>query len=198
MSSSSKGKASTSQGVFTRSQAPQQQQQPQTSPPEDVVEEPGADEIAALKVLIDDIDDRVLDLPSSDEFKTLNALVLSLQQQVTLLQDKVSELSRTKANKGELALGVSSEGSRKALSFPESSQLKGSSNYEQWKQALRLVLRANGLDETMVDTGRFESLSDQNQAMLLLLIRESLAPAIARSITWIETPSKALAYITEQ
>ena len=50
----------------------------------------------------------------------------------------------------------------------------------------------------MVDTGRFESLSDQNQAMLLLLIRESLAPAIACSITWIETFSNALAYITEQ
>ena len=80
MSSNSKGKAPTSQGVFTRSQAPQQQQQPQTSPPEDVVEEPGADEIGALKILIDDVDDRVLDLPLSDEFKTLNALVLSLQQ----------------------------------------------------------------------------------------------------------------------
>ena len=60
------------------------------------------------------------------------------------------------------------------------------------------MLGANGLDETMVDTGRFESLSNQNQAILLLLIRESLAPAIARSITWIETPSKALAYIMEQ
>ena len=113
MSSSSEGKAPTSKGVVTRSQAPQQQQQPQTSPLKDVVEEPRADEIGALKVLIDNIDDRVLDLPSSDEFKTLNALVLSLQQQVTLLQDKVSELARTKANKGELALGVSLEGSKK-------------------------------------------------------------------------------------
>ena len=34
--------------------------------------------------------------------------------------------------------------------------------------------------------------------MLLLLIRDSVSPQIARSITWIETPSKAFSYIASQ
>ena len=94
--------------------------------------------------------------------------------------------------------GLASELTKKALSFPESARLQGVSNYEQWQQALRLTLRAYEFENLLEDPEGFSSHTSQVQAMLLLLIRDSLSPQIANTISWIETPEEAYCYIRRQ
>ena len=100
--------------------------------------------------------------------------------------------------KGLIEKGLTSELTKKALSFPESARLKGISNYKQWYKALRLTFRAYNLEGLLNDINGFSIQNSQIQAMLLLLIRESLSPQITASITWIDSPKKALSYITNQ
>ena len=57
--------------------------------------------------------------------------------------------------------GLANEVSKKALSFPESAQLKGASNYEQWLQALKIVLRAYSLDGFLGSKLGFNMLNSQ-------------------------------------
>ena len=97
---------------------------------------------------------------------------------------------------GLIEKGLASELTKKALSFPESARLKGISNYEQWYKALRLTFRAYNLEGFLDDISGFSTTNSQIQAMLLLLIRESLSPQITALITWIDSPKKALSYIT--
>ena len=100
--------------------------------------------------------------------------------------------------KGLIKEGLTSELTKKALSFPESARLKGISNYKQWYKALRLTFRAYNLEDLLNDINGFSTQNSQIQAMLLLLIKESLSPQITASITWIDSPKKALSYITNQ
>ena len=178
----------------------------------------------ALEKQVDDLEERYDDLPSRDEFNTLRQLVLALQGTVDLLSTRVSELQDalkpqplSKAAGPSIApvtdmkssgsssiatdvmeKGLVSEFAKKALTFPESSRLKGVANYEQWLQALKLVLKANNLDGYFEKREMFTSLSPQSQAIAMLLIRESLAAHIASSITWIESPVEALNYLEVQ
>ena len=99
---------------------------------------------------------------------------------------------------GLIEKGLTSELTKKALSFLESACLKGISNYKQWYKALRLTFKAYNLEGLLNDINGFSTQNSQIQAMLLLLIRESLSPQIAASITWIDSPEKALSYITNQ
>ena len=100
--------------------------------------------------------------------------------------------------KGLIEKGLTSELTKKALSFPESARLKGISNYEQWYKALRLTFKAYNLEGFLNDINGFNTTNSQIQTMLLLLIKESLSPQITASITWIDSPEKALNYITNQ
>ena len=100
--------------------------------------------------------------------------------------------------KGLIKKGLASELTKKALSFPESARLKGISNYEQWYKTLRLTFRAYNLKGLLNDINGFNTTNSQIQAILLLLIKESLSPQITASITWIDSPKKALSYITNQ
>ena len=83
---------------------------------------------------------------------------------------------------GLIEKGLASELTKKALSFPESARLKGISNYKQWYKALRLTFRAYNLKGFLNNINGFSIINSQIQAMLLLLIRESLSPQITALI----------------
>ena len=100
--------------------------------------------------------------------------------------------------KGLIEKGLASKLTKKALSFLKSARLKEISNYEQWYKALRLTFKAYNLEGFLNNINGFSTTNSQIQAMLLLLIRESLSPQITASITWIDSPEKALSYITNQ
>ena len=87
---------------------------------------------------------------------------------------------------------------KKALSFPKSAHLKEISNYKQWYKALRLTFKAYNLENLLNNINSFSTQNSQIQTILLLLIKESLSPQITASITWIDSPKKALNYITNQ
>ena len=94
--------------------------------------------------------------------------------------------------------GLTNELTKKTLSFPESARLKKISNYKQWYKALRLTFKAYNLKGFLNNINGFNTQNSQIQTMLLLLIKESLSPQITASITWIDSPKKALNYITNQ
>ena len=94
--------------------------------------------------------------------------------------------------------GLASKFAKKALTFPKSSRLRGVFNYEQWLQALKLVLKANNLSDYFKNKEKFHQLSPQSQAIAMLLVRESLTAYIASFITWIENPAEAFDYLKSQ
>ena len=57
--------------------------------------------------------------------------------------------------------GLASELTKKALAFPEAARLRGVSNYEQWLQALKIVLKAYGLEGLVGSSGGFDMLNPQ-------------------------------------
>ena len=151
------------------------------------------------------------------EINELKKFITMLSRQVKALTFQQNSLSRPgpletplrpiKAPKPEISAHdfegliekrLASELTKKALSFPESARLKGISNYEQWYKALRLIFRAYNLESFLNDINGFSTTNSQIQAMLLLLIRESLSPQITALIIWIDSPKKALSYITNQ
>ena len=151
------------------------------------------------------------------EISELKKLITVLSRQVKALAFQQSSSSRpgpseplsrpVKALKPELSAHnfkglikkrLTSELTKKALSFPKSARLKGISNYKQWYKTLRLTFRTYNLEGLLNDINGFSTTNSQIQAILLLLIKESLSPQITASITWIDSPKKALSYITNQ
>ena len=85
--------------------------------------------------------------------------------------------------KGLIKKRLTNELTKKALSFPKSARLKGISNYKQWYKTLRLTFKAYNLESLLNNINGFNTQNSQIQAMLLLLIKESLSPQITASIT---------------
>ncbi|KAK2067142.1 hypothetical protein P8C59_000901 [Phyllachora maydis] len=65
--------------------------------------------------------------------------------------------------------------SKKACTIPDNSKLSGESNFEQWIQALSIVLRALGISNFLENPNISNTYSDSNQAVLLMLLRDSLS-----------------------
>ena len=87
--------------------------------------------------------------------------------------------------------GLIQEASKKVYKFPEVYKLMGPENYNQWKQALSIQLAAMEYDIFITDPSVADSLSKPSQALLLLLIRDSVTPIPAASIAWLDSPKKA-------
>ena len=85
--------------------------------------------------------------------------------------------------KGLIKKGLTSELTKKTLSFLESARLKGISNYKQWYKALKLTFKAYNLEGLLNNINGFNTQNSQIQTILLLLIKESLSPQITASIT---------------
>ncbi|KAK2069725.1 hypothetical protein P8C59_004279 [Phyllachora maydis] len=88
--------------------------------------------------------------------------------------------------------------SKKAYTIPDDSKLSGESNFEQWIQALNIVLRALGISNFLENPDISNTYSDSNQAVLLILLRNSLSSSPRAAISWIYIPSKAFKLLVRQ
>ncbi|KAK2072685.1 hypothetical protein P8C59_007023 [Phyllachora maydis] len=88
--------------------------------------------------------------------------------------------------KDTITSSIVKELSKKAYTIPDDSKLSGESNFEQWIQALSIVLRALGISNFLENPDISNTYSDFDQAVLLMLLRDSLSSgpraAISRPI----------------
>ncbi|KAK2066273.1 hypothetical protein P8C59_000104 [Phyllachora maydis] len=88
--------------------------------------------------------------------------------------------------KDTITSSIVKELSKKAYTIPDDSKLSGESNFEQWIQALSIVLRALGISNFLENPDISNTYSNSNQAILLMLLRNSLSSgpraAISRPI----------------
>ncbi|KAK2067950.1 hypothetical protein P8C59_001649 [Phyllachora maydis] len=88
--------------------------------------------------------------------------------------------------KDTITSSIVKELSKTAYTIPDDSKLSGESNFEQWIQALSIVLRALGISNFLENPDISNTYSDSDQAVLLMLLRDSLSSgpraAISRPI----------------
>ncbi|KAK2073783.1 hypothetical protein P8C59_008032 [Phyllachora maydis] len=88
--------------------------------------------------------------------------------------------------KDTISSSIVKELSKKAYTIPDDSKLSRESNFEQWIQALSIVLRALGISNFLENPDISNTYSNSNQAVLLILLRDSLSSgpraAISRPI----------------
>ncbi|KAK2067262.1 hypothetical protein P8C59_001018 [Phyllachora maydis] len=77
--------------------------------------------------------------------------------------------------KDTITSSIVKELSKKAYTIPDDSKLSGESNFEQWIQALSIVLRALGISNFLENPNISNTYSDSDQAVLLILLRDSLS-----------------------
>ncbi|KAK2066203.1 hypothetical protein P8C59_000038 [Phyllachora maydis] len=100
--------------------------------------------------------------------------------------------------KDTITSSIVKELSKKAYTIPDDSKLSGESNFEQWIQALSIVLRALGISNFLENPDISNTYSDSDQAVLLMLLRNSLSSSPRAAISWIHTPSKAFKLLVRQ
>ncbi|KAK2068015.1 hypothetical protein P8C59_002689 [Phyllachora maydis] len=100
--------------------------------------------------------------------------------------------------KDTITSSIVKELSKKAYTIPDDSKLSGESNFEQWIQALSIVLRALGISNFLENPDISNTYSDSDQAVLLMLLRNSLSSGPRAAISWIYIPSKAFKLLVRQ
>ncbi|KAK2067375.1 hypothetical protein P8C59_001124 [Phyllachora maydis] len=100
--------------------------------------------------------------------------------------------------KDTITSSIVKELSKKAYTIPDDSKLSGESNFEQWIQALSIVLRALGISNFLENPDISNTYSDSDQAVLLMLLRDSLSSSPRAAISWIYIPSKAFKLLVRQ
>ncbi|KAK2068170.1 hypothetical protein P8C59_002827 [Phyllachora maydis] len=100
--------------------------------------------------------------------------------------------------KDTITSSIVKELSKKAYTIPDNSKLSRESNFEQWIQALSIVLRALGISNFLENPDISNTYSDSNQAVLLMLLRNSLSSGPRAAISWIYIPSKAFKLLVRQ
>ncbi|KAK2068002.1 hypothetical protein P8C59_002676 [Phyllachora maydis] len=100
--------------------------------------------------------------------------------------------------KDTITSSIVKELSKKAYIIPDDSKLSGESNFEQWIQALSIVLRALGISNFLENPDISNTYSDSDQAVLLMLLRDSLSTGPRAAISWIHIPSKAFKLLIRQ
>src|SRR6266699_5844733 len=94
--------------------------------------------------------------------------------------------------------GVVKELSKKVYSFPELYKLQGPENFDQWKQALTIMFRALGITQFIKDPSIGDTLSNADQAILLMLLRDSCATGLQAALTWQTAPAVAYKLFVQQ
>ncbi len=74
--------------------------------------------------------------------------------------------------------------SKKVYFFPDFYKLQGPENFDQWKQALTIMFRALGIAQFITDPSIRDTLSDIDQAILLILLRDSYSSGLQTALTW--------------
>ncbi|KAK2069087.1 hypothetical protein P8C59_003694 [Phyllachora maydis] len=100
--------------------------------------------------------------------------------------------------KDTITSSIVKELSKKAYTIPDDSKLSRESNFEQWIQALSIVLRALGIFNLLENPDISNTYSDSDQAVLLMLLRNSLSSGPRAAISWIHIPSKAFKLLVRQ
>ncbi|KAK2069690.1 hypothetical protein P8C59_004244 [Phyllachora maydis] len=100
--------------------------------------------------------------------------------------------------KDTITSSIVKELSKKAYTIPDDSKLSGESNFKQWIQALSIVLRALGISNFLENPDISNTYSDSDQAVLLMLLRNSLSSGPRAAISWIHIPSKAFKLLVRQ
>ncbi|KAK2074402.1 hypothetical protein P8C59_008610 [Phyllachora maydis] len=100
--------------------------------------------------------------------------------------------------KDTITSSIVKELSKKAYTIPDDSKLSGESNFEQWIQALSIVLRALGISNFLENPNISNTYSDSDQAVLLMLLCDSLSSGPRAAISWIHIPSKAFKLLVRQ
>ncbi|KAK2070488.1 hypothetical protein P8C59_004975 [Phyllachora maydis] len=85
--------------------------------------------------------------------------------------------------KDTITSSIVKELSKKAYTIPDDSKLSGESNFEQWIQALSIVLRALGISNFLENPDISNTYSDSDQAVLLMLLRDSLSSSPRAAIS---------------
>ncbi|KAK2069997.1 hypothetical protein P8C59_004535 [Phyllachora maydis] len=85
--------------------------------------------------------------------------------------------------KDTITSSIVKELSKKAYTIPEDSKLSRESNFKQWIQALSIVLRALGISNFLENPDISNTYSDSNQAVLLILLRNSLSSSPRAAIS---------------
>ncbi|KAK2066363.1 hypothetical protein P8C59_000192 [Phyllachora maydis] len=100
--------------------------------------------------------------------------------------------------KDTITSSIVKELSKKAYTIPDDSKLSRKSNFEQWIQALSIVLRALEISNFLENPDISNTYSDSDQAVLLMLLRNSLSSSPRAAISWIHIPSKAFKLLVRQ
>ncbi|KAK2068664.1 hypothetical protein P8C59_003294 [Phyllachora maydis] len=100
--------------------------------------------------------------------------------------------------KDTITSSIVKELSKKAYTIPDNSKLSRESNFEQWIQALSIVLRALRISNFLENPDISNTYSDSDQAVLLMLLRNSLSSSPRAAISWIHIPSKAFKLLVRQ
>ncbi|KAK2072029.1 hypothetical protein P8C59_006406 [Phyllachora maydis] len=93
--------------------------------------------------------------------------------------------------KDTITSSIVKELSKKAYTILDDSKLSRESNFEQWIQALSIVLRALGISNFLENPNISNTYSDSDQAVLLMLLCNGLSSSPRAAISWIYIPSKA-------
>ncbi|KAK2069081.1 hypothetical protein P8C59_003688 [Phyllachora maydis] len=85
--------------------------------------------------------------------------------------------------KDTITSSIVKELSKKAYTIPDDSKLSGESNFEQWIQALSIVLRALGISNFLETPDISNIYSNSDQAVLFMLLRNSLSSSPRAAIS---------------
>ncbi|KAK2073483.1 hypothetical protein P8C59_007768 [Phyllachora maydis] len=85
--------------------------------------------------------------------------------------------------KDTITSSIVKELSKKAYTIPDDSKLSRESNFEQWIQALSIVLRALGISNFLENPDISNTYSDSDQAVLLMLLYNSLSSGLRAAIS---------------
>ncbi|KAK2068596.1 hypothetical protein P8C59_003228 [Phyllachora maydis] len=122
----------------------------------------------------------------------------AIDNTATCNSDPPIDIGSKEGFKDTITSSIVKELSKKAYTIPDNSKLSRESNFEQWIQALSIVLRALGISKFLENPDISNTYSDSNQAVLLMLLRNSLSCSPKAAISWIHIPSKAFKLLVRQ
>ena len=88
--------------------------------------------------------------------------------------------------------------SKKVYSFPNLYKLQGPENFDQWKQALTIMFRTLVITQFITDPNIRDTLSDADQAILLMLLKNSCSSGPQAALTWQTAPAAAYKLLVQQ
>ncbi|KAK2069687.1 hypothetical protein P8C59_004241 [Phyllachora maydis] len=112
--------------------------------------------------------------------------------------DPPIDIGSEKDFKDTITSSIVKELSKKAYTIPDDSKLRRESNFEQWIQALSIVLRALGISNFLENPNISNTYGNSDQAVLLMLLCNGLSSSPRAAISWIFIPSKAFKLLVRQ